>query len=99
MTVGFPQTLADLNSQVGGQAVALRECLRNIQRFKVQLDAITDATLLAAPISLAQADINNLRSAYTDMNDLGNIYLGVASSHLTGTYDYRTFSKLLWGFV
>lgn len=99
MAVGFPQTLADLNSAVGGQSVALRECLRNIQRFKVQLDAIPDGTLLAAPIALAQGDINTLRSAYADMNDLGNIYLGLASTHLTGTYDYRTFSKLLWGFV
>jgi len=99
MTVGFPQTLGDLNSAAGGNAVALRQALASIQRFQLQLAAIPDATLLAAPIALAQADINTLRSAYTDLNDYANIYNGIASTHLTGTYDYRTFSKLLWGFV
>jgi hypothetical protein len=99
MSVGFPQTLNDLNSQVGGQSVALREALRNVQRLKLQLDAVTDGVLLAAPYALAQGDINTLRSAYVDMNDLALVYQGSASSHLTGTYDYRTFAKLLWGWV
>jgi hypothetical protein len=99
MSVGFPQTLNDLNSQVGGQSVALREALRNVQRLKLQLDAVTDGVLLAAPYTLVQGDINTLRSAYVDMNDLALVYQGSASSHLTGTYDYRTFAKLLWGWV
>jgi hypothetical protein len=99
MSVGFAQTLNDLNSQVGGQSVALREALRNVQRLKLQLDAVTDGVLLAAPYALAQGDINTLRSAYVDMNDLALVYQGSASSHLTGTYDYRTFAKLLWGWV
>jgi hypothetical protein len=99
VTVGFPQTLSDLNSQAGSLSVALRTDMVNIQRFQTQLAAIPDATLLAAPIGLAQADINVLRSAFADMNDLANVYEGIASTHLTGTYDYRTFSKLLWGFV
>jgi hypothetical protein len=99
MTVGFPQTLNDLNSAAGGLSIAVRESLRNAQRFQVQLAAVTDAVLLAAPIALVQADINVLRSSFLDLNDLGNLYTGAASTHLTSTYDYRQFSKLLWGFV
>jgi hypothetical protein len=99
MTVGFPQTLGDLNSAAGGLSIAVREALRNVQRFQTQLAAVPDATLLAAPIALVQADINTLRSSFTDLNDLAGLYAGAASTHLTGTYDYRTFSKLLWGFV
>ena len=99
MTVGFPQTLTDLNSQLGGVAVGVREALRNAQRLQLQIAAIPDATFLAAPYAMAQADINTMRSAITDLNDLAGVFQGSASAHLTGTYDYRTFSKLLWGFV
>ena len=99
MAVGFPQTAGDLNSRLGSISVAIREQLRNAQVLKGEIDAITDATFLIAPFSLAQPDINNLRSAMSDLNDLANIFQGSASTHLTGTYDYRTFSKLLWGFV
>jgi len=99
MTVGFPQGLNDLNSQLGGVAVGVRESLRNAQRLQLQIAAITDATFLAAPYALAQGDINTFRSAIGDLNDLAGVFQGSASSHLTGTYDYRTFSKLLWGFV
>ena len=99
MSVGFPQTLTDLNSQLGGAAVGIREACRNAQRLQLQIAAITDATFLAAPYLMAQADINTMRSAISDLNDLANAFQGLASAHLTGTYDYRTFSKLLWGFV
>jgi hypothetical protein len=99
MAIGFPQDLSDLNSQLGGVAVAVREALRNAQRLQLQIAAVPDATFLAAPYNMAQADINTMRSAIGDLNDLGNVFQGVASTHLTGTYDYRTFSKLLWGFV
>lgn len=99
MTVGFPQDLTDLNSQAGGISVGVREALRNAQRFQLQIAAIPDATFLASPYNMAQADINTLRSAIGDLNDLANAFQGTASTHLTGTYDYRTFSKLLWGFV
>ncbi len=99
MSSGFPQTASDLNSQLGSVSVGVREALRNAQRLQLQIAAITDATFLLAPFSYAQADINNFRSAIGDLNDLGGVFLGSSSTHLTGTYDYRTFSKLLWGFV
>jgi hypothetical protein len=99
MTVGFPQTLNDLNSQLGGVSVAVREACRNAQRLQLQIAAIPDATFLAAPYAMAQADINTMRSAIGDLNDFANAFQGLASTHLTGAYDYRTFSKLLWGFV
>lgn len=99
MTVGFPQSLNDLNSQLGSVSVAVREALRNAQRLQLQIAGIPDATFLAAPYTIVQGDINIMRSAIGDLNDLGNVFLGQSSTHLTGTYDYRTFSKLLWGFV
>ena len=99
MSVGFPQTLNDLNSRAGSLSVAMREQMKSVQTFQNEIAAITDATFLGAPYSMSQADINTLRSAIGDLNDLANVYLGVTSTHVTGTYNYQTFSKLLWGFV
>lgn len=95
MPAGFPFGLNEVNQRGGSLAVAVRDNLRAVQLFKAELDTQVDAYYTG--LGMASGDLANLRSSYVDLNDLGNIYLGVASSHLTGTYDYRTFSKLLWG--
>jgi hypothetical protein len=94
---GFPFGLNDVNSRAGSLSVACRDTLRQVQLFKAELDTQADAYYTG--LGMTSGDLANLRSAYVDLNDLANVYMGVASTHLTGTYDYRTFSKLMWGAV
>lgn len=95
MSAGFQVNLTGLNGQAAGLVIALKTTLAQIQQYQAWLNSVGAAGLEAAPISMAAADANTLISAFNDLNDLANVYLGAASTHLTGTYDYRTFSKLL----
>ena len=95
MTAGNPQTMNDWNWRAGSLAVQLRETLHTITVFAQELGAITDAGLIA--LGFVQADVDTLRSAIGDASDLATIFGGGASVHLTGTYDYTTFVKLLYG--
>jgi hypothetical protein len=92
---GFPFGLTEINQRAGSLSVAVRDSLRQVQLFKGELDTQVDAYYTG--LGMSSGDLATLRSSFVDLNDIANIYLGVASSHLTGTYDYRTFSKLLWG--
>lgn len=97
MSAGNPQGLSDWNNRAGQLAIQLREILHNIQVFKSELDAVTDATLTG--LGMAQTDVDDLRSAYADAADLATIFTGGASIHLTGTYNYTQFLKLLYGVI
>jgi hypothetical protein len=97
MAAGFPFGLNDINSRAGSLSVAVRDIMRQVQTFKAELDTQVDAYYTG--LGMSAGDLANLRSSYADLNDLANIYQAVTSSHLTGTYDYRTFSKLMWGAV
>lgn len=96
MAVGTQQDASAVNGWAGSIALDLERIMTEIQHFKAFLDATPDATLLAAPYSFAQADINTLRSAFGDLNTLASIYYGTAAQG-TQAYDFRTFSKLLRG--
>lgn len=95
MAAGNPQGLADWNNRAGQLAVSARELVHQIQTFELELSACPDATLLA--LGMVQDDINNMRSGITDLNDWAGIFQAIASTHLTGTYNYATFLKLLYG--
>lgn len=85
---------------VYNQAAALaRELDRNllkIQQYKAWLDTIADATLLASPFNCVQADLDVLRSAFADLNQLATLYQGGAT--LSPAKDFRTFAKLTYAF-
>jgi hypothetical protein len=69
--------------------------LRNVQIFKAFLDTQTDAALQA--LGYSAGDVAVLRSAYTDLDKLRQVYEGVATQGTT--YDFRTFAKQLVGVV
>ena len=95
MSAGNPQTMNDWNYRSGSLAVQLEETLHLSAVVSSATGAITDAGLIAR--GFVEADINTLRSAIGDANDLATIFGGGTSIHLTGTYDYTTFVKLLYG--
>lgn len=95
MSVGYPANKTDIDARAGQLALTVRDTLRNVQIFKAYLDTQTDAALLA--LGYNQTDVNTLRSAYTDLDKLRQVYEG--SSSQTPAYDFRTFAKLLAGVI
>lgn len=96
MAAGFQATLSQVNGQGAGLVISLRNTFVQIQEFKAWLDTVGHAGLVALGMSgSAPDDAATLISAFNDLNDLAGVFTGAASTHLTGTYDYRTFAKLL----
>ena len=91
MAVGIYSTKADVDMRVGGLAQSLRANLVAMGDVKLWLDAKSDPEL--ADFGYAAGDIATLRSAVTDLDQLRQVYLGLATR--TPAYDYRTFAKLL----
>jgi hypothetical protein len=97
VAAGYQVALADINNTAGRVVVEVREAFSHVITFKTWLDAIPDATLTSAPISMAQADVNVLRSAFNDLKQLNDIRTGLAT--LATSKDFTTFAKQLTGVV
>lgn len=94
MAVGLTPTKSDVNIGSGTLAQSLNIAFTNIQQYKAWLDTQTDQNLI--DLGFVQADVNVLRSAIGDLDQLRNIYQGGAT--LGSAKDFRTFSKQLWRF-
>lgn len=93
MAVGFPALKADIDARAGQLALQLRDTLRQIQLFEAWLLTQADANLVS--LGYVQAEVNTMKSAYADLDQLRTIYEGTAN--LTTAKDFRTFAKLLTG--
>ncbi len=93
MALGLSATQSDINNVGGSLVRGLFNSLKSVQQFKAFLDTKTDADLLL--LNFTQPEINILRSAFTDLNALVNVFEGTATR--TPAYDHRTFSKLMLG--
>lgn len=91
MAVGLFTTKGEIDVRAGQLARALRTVLTEIGDFKGWVDTQTDQNL--TDLGCSAGDISSLRSSYTDMEHLHQVYLGLATR--TPAYDYRTFAKLL----
>jgi hypothetical protein len=76
MSVGLPVDKGTLDQRAGSLAWQLRETFEQIQIVKDWLDATPDATLEAAPYSYSSGEVATLKSAFTDMSNLGKIANG-----------------------
>lgn len=92
MTVGSYAFKSDVDNKAGQLCQKLRDVLTEVGDFKVWLDAQTNQMLIDN-YGYVQADIDVLRSAFTDQEQLHQVYLGAATR--TPAYDYRTFAKLI----
>jgi hypothetical protein len=95
MAAGYQVTLADINNTAGRICVATRVAFADVVTFKTWLDSKTDNVLTGAPINMVQADLDVLRSAFVDLNQLNNIRVG--SVNLVTAKDFTAFSKQLTG--
>ena len=84
-----------IGARAGGLAQLVDGTLLRVQQFKIFLDTIPDATLTST-YGFVQADVDTLRSALTDLEQLRTIYQGTAT--LAVAKDFRTFAKQTYAF-
>lgn len=82
-----------INSRVGGLAQQVDGAFLRIQQVKLFLDTIPDATLTGT-YGYVQTDVDVMRSALNDLEQLRTIYQGTVN--LSVAKDFRTFSKLTY---
>jgi hypothetical protein len=97
MSVGFTVTKADLDQRAGSIALDLRGVLYRVQIYKQTLDTLTVANLQALGYSASPDEASLLKSAFTDLDKLRQVYEGTATQ--ATVYDFRTFTKQLTGVV
>jgi hypothetical protein len=71
VSVGYQVTKATLDNQVGNAVVQLRDALERFEPIKAWLDATADATLEDAPFGYTSQEVAILKSAVTDITNLG----------------------------
>lgn len=93
MSLGNAVSKNDVDNKSAQLALTLRTNCDGIRHFKIWLDTKVDADLVA--LGYTQGEVNILRSATADMDELRRIYEGLAN--LASAKDFRTFAKLLTG--
>lgn len=89
----FDRTVA--NSRVGGMLQGVDAAFLRIQQLKLFLDGISDANLISL-YGYVQGDVDILRSALGDIEQLRAIYQGTAT--LAVAKDFRTFAKQTYAY-
>lgn len=99
MSVGLTKGQGDINNRLSSCALDLRGVMDRIRIFKIALDTMTDTELkaLAGSPQWVQADVDLLRSAAADMDQIRTIWAGTAT--LGSVKDFQTFTKLVTGVV
>jgi hypothetical protein len=95
MPAGIPVDRYSLDQQSGNLARAIEQFANQALQFKQYLDATPDATLLEPPFSYEQADVDNIKSAATDMATVASVYKGLVDH--TPASDLGVFSRRLMG--
>jgi hypothetical protein len=93
MAVGLTVGKTDLDNAAGNLAKSVDVVLTQVGQLKAWMDTQTDANLTA--LGYLPGEVATLRSAITDLDQLRQVYQGLATR--TPAYDYRQFAKLLAG--
>lgn len=97
MTVGLAAGQAEINARAGATAIALRDALRMAADFNTWLQDTTiipnDQFLIN--MGFSQAEVNTLRAAYIDANNLYRVSHGLQAQ--PGASDFFSNLKKLWG--
>ena len=85
---------AQVSNRAAGLCTQVDGAMLRIQQFKLWLDTVSDQTLIN--LGFVQADVDTLRSAVSDLEQLRTIYDGAAT--LAVAKDFRTFTKQVYAF-
>ena len=105
--LGNQPAKTDVDAEITIISRALNDQLNNVRLFKFWLDTKADVDL--TNLGYSAGEVAQLRSAFTDLDKLRQVYEGTfvvtaGGSPGTGTpgagngYDFRTFAKLMFGF-
>lgn len=92
MTVGFPLTKDQLDTQLGQIALQVRTGLTDAARLKALLDGQTDPQLTA--LGYIAAEITLMRAAYTDLYNLNRVATAQATQPAANDFFFNA-KKLL----
>jgi hypothetical protein len=87
MTLGYPQTKAQVDTKSGTLALVLRNALRDIVTFKAWLDSKTDQNLL--DLGYVQQEVTDLRAAFIDLKKLSDIANAAATQPATSNFFFN----------
>ena len=90
---GINLNASDINTRAGVIAHSLQKALNDVVQFKFFLDGATDEQLTA--LGMSQDDIGTIKSAFTDLAQLAEIYCGDGT--LVSAKDFRAFARRVWG--
>jgi hypothetical protein len=90
---GIPFNKESINHDLGSVTRQVYASLDNVRKLKIALDGAPNQTLL--DIGFTQNDIDTIRSAFTDLDNLRQIFEG-GRNQMTA-YDFRTFARRLIG--
>src|SRR5262245_45066184 len=94
MSVGLILDRSRVDSTIGSIAVNLKNTVHQAQSFKQWLDTLTDQNLIDS-FGYIQSEVDTLRSAAADLDQLRTIFEG--SANLSVAKDFRLFVKRVWG--
>lgn len=92
---GYGTTRGEIDSRVGVVAIQLRDLFAQIRIVQEYLASQTNQNLIDK--GYTQGDVDIIKSAYTDLDDLRKIYEGLIN--LPDARDFRTFTKQLTGII
>lgn len=84
-----------ISTRLSSLAQQLDATFLRVQQFKIFLDTISDANLTSL-YAFPQADIDIMRSALNDIEQLRTIYQGTVN--LAVSKDFRAFAKQVYAF-
>jgi hypothetical protein len=95
MSAGYQVSAASLNNRTGDVAAQVFGAFAEIRKVKAFLDAYTAQGLVDTFPGIDLAAANDIKSAYTELEQLANIFDGAVN--LGAAKDFRTFPKRLIG--
>lgn len=90
---GYDVTKASLNNRMGSNIAALFGVMADILKIKAWLDTQTTQNLL--DMTFTQAEADNIKSSYNDLQQLVNVFYGTSTQQ--SAVDFRTFPQRLIG--
>jgi hypothetical protein len=92
--IGTQATPAQLNSQIGNIALALRNDFANLVNFVTWFNTQNTQAAIETNFGLSAADALTMQAAVGNLQTLMNVYSGAAA---TAAFDFRDNSAILWG--
>ena len=93
MSVGLPVTKDEIDARAGDISRQFQRLFGDVVTLQQYLLSTPTATLVE--LGYTDQDVATLKTAFSDLTELGNIWIGQAA--LAAPKDFRIFVKQLWG--